>query len=205
MADYIPIDDAGDPRIADYLNIRDRDLKDGHGGRFVAEGETVLAVLLGQARYRAASLLIAESRVASLLARIDAGHDGPVYVARQGLMDAIVGFPIHRGILALAERGALPSPGDLLAGTAGPVLGLVGIANHDNMGGLFRNAAAFGAGAVLLDDTCCDPFYRKAIRVSVGGVLKTPFARAGSGIALVERLRAAGIRPIALSPRGIGS
>jgi tRNA G18 (ribose-2'-O)-methylase SpoU len=81
-------------------------------------------------------------------------------------------------------------------------VGLVGIANHDNMGGIFRNAAAFGADAVLLDDTCCDPLYRKAIRVSVGAALTTPWARAGDGAALAGRLAAAGCQVVALSPKG---
>ncbi|MBA4787726.1 MAG: RNA methyltransferase, partial [Brevundimonas sp.] len=75
-----------------------------------------------------------------------------------------------------------------------------GVGNHDNMGGLFRNAAAFGARAVLLDDLCCDPFYRKAIRVSVGAVLRTPFAVGTRASALVEALRAAGVEVLALTP-----
>src|SRR5262249_12361266 len=82
------------------------------------------------------------------------------------------------------------------------VVGLVAIANHDNMGGLFRNAAAFGADAVLIDETCCDPLYRKAIRVSVGADMTTHFARAGAAEELVEELHAAGFRLLALSPAG---
>jgi tRNA G18 (ribose-2'-O)-methylase SpoU len=82
------------------------------------------------------------------------------------------------------------------------VVGLVGIANHDNMGGLFRNAAAFGADAVLLDEGCCDPLYRKAIRVSVGAALTVPFARAGGAAALATALEARGFSVVALSPRG---
>jgi tRNA G18 (ribose-2'-O)-methylase SpoU len=82
------------------------------------------------------------------------------------------------------------------------VLGLFGIANHDNMGGLFRNAAAFGVSAVLLDAQCCDPLYRKAIRVSVGGVLITPFARLAPGEDPIALLQGFGFSPIALTPRG---
>jgi tRNA G18 (ribose-2'-O)-methylase SpoU len=94
----------------------------------------------------------------------------PAYVAPQDVLSAIAGFPIHRGVLAMGRREADASAGELLAGL-GPgatVLGLVGLTNHDNVGGIFRNAAAFGADAVLLDQTSCDPLYRKAIRVSVG-------------------------------------
>ena len=70
------------------------------------------------------------------------------------------------------------------------------------MGGIFRNAAAFGADAVLLDETCCDPLYRKAIRVSVGASLIVPFARVRGPSRLLDVLVEAGFEPIALSPRG---
>ena len=95
------------------------------------------------------------------------------------MLDGIVGFPIHRGILALGRRAPLPSADDLLAGLGHPALIVMlhGIANHDNVGAIFRNAAAFGADAVLLDGETCDPLYRKAIRVSVGASLIVPFAR----------------------------
>jgi tRNA G18 (ribose-2'-O)-methylase SpoU len=82
------------------------------------------------------------------------------------------------------------------------MLALVGVANHDNMGGLFRNAAAFGADAVLLDATCCDPLYRKAIRVSVGAALKVPFARLPPDEDIVAVLERAGFTPLALTPGG---
>jgi len=115
----------------------------------------------------------------------------------------VVGFPIHRGILALVRRPERSAEA-VIAGLPARalVVALVGVANHDNMGGVFRNAAAFGADAVLLDDTCCDPLYRKAIRVSVGAALTVPFARAGSAEAMAERLAAAGFELAALSPRG---
>ena len=103
----------------------------------------------------------------------------PVYVASRAVIDAVAGFPMHRGVLAIGRRREedtlrhaclRPCPARAL------VVVLVGISNHDNIGAIFRNAAAFGADAVLLDETCCDPLYRKAIRVSVGAALKIPFA-----------------------------
>jgi tRNA G18 (ribose-2'-O)-methylase SpoU len=197
----IPIDDPGDPRVAPFMNVRDRDLNDGHGGRYIAEGESVLAVALAERRHPIEALLVADNRLATL-ADWPVDPDLPVYVASQTVMDAIVGFPIHRGLLGVGRRGELPDAARLLDAEPRLVLGLVGIANHDNMGGICRNAAAFGAGAVLLDDTSCDPFYRKALRVSVGGVLKLALGRAGSGLAMVEALAAAGYRPLGLSPRG---
>ncbi len=119
-------------------------------------------------------------------------------------MDRIVGFPIHRGILAIGRRGPDVSPQELLGGLPADslVVGLVGITNHDNVGGIFRNAAAFGVDAVLLDSACCDPLYRKAIRVSVGASLLVPFARAGPDGDMVGELLNVGFEIAALSPRG---
>ena len=184
--------------------MRERDLV-GREGLFVAEGEVVLRVLARSALAAPVSLLIAEKRQAALAEIIEALPEGvPVYVAGQAAMDAVVGFPIHRGILALGRRvGALPAA-ELLAGLPSEALVLVlcGIANHDNMGGLFRNAAAFGADAVLIDADSCDPLYRKAIRVSVGAALTVPFARIAADEDPVALLAAEGFEPLALSPRG---
>ena len=201
---HIPITSPDDPRIAAYHSIRERDLT-GREGLFIAEGEVVLRLLARSQMMETVSVLIAEKRLeglAEVLAPLPAGT--PVYTANQQVMDAIVGFPIHRGILALGRRRTAPSASELLADLPerALVLCLVGIANHDNMGGLFRNAAAFGASAVLLDTDCCDPLYRKAIRVSVGAVLTTPFAKLAPGEDMVEILRSHGVTPLALSPSG---
>jgi len=198
----IPVTDPADPRLAPFMNVRDRDLQKSHGDAFIAEGESVLAVFLSEgSRFRPEALLIADNRVETVLA-LSPSDDLPIFVAEQHVMDAIVGFPIHRGLLGLGRRRTQPTIADLLADRPRVVVGLHGIANHDNMGGIFRNAAAFGAGAALLDATCCDPLYRKAIRVSVGGVLKVPFTRLAPGTGLAASLVAAGYRPLALSPRG---
>ena len=184
--------------------MRERDLV-GRQGLFVAEGEVVVRVLARSPLVRPQSLLLAQKRAAALADVIDMlPHDVPVYTAGQAVMDAVVGFPIHRGVLALGRRAAAPSADELLAGLPDEALVLVlsGIANHDNMGGLFRNAAAFGADAVILDPTCCDPLYRKAIRVSVGAALRTPFARLGEDEDLLAVLEARGFQPLALSPAG---
>jgi tRNA G18 (ribose-2'-O)-methylase SpoU len=200
----IAISDPDDLRIEPYRAVKERDLL-GRQHRFIAEGEVVLRVLLGQSRFEAESLLLAEGRVESLG---DVLHllpqEVPIYVASRQVMDAIVGFPIHRGILAVARRPPLPSAETVLAGLPEKalVVGLVGLANHDNVGGIFRNAAAFGADAVLLDPETCDPLYRKAIRVSVGGALVVPFTRAPSADALLRALEEASFQVIALSPAG---
>lgn len=199
----VRIDDPHDPRLAPYRAVRERDLV-GREGRFVAEGRVVLEKAALAIPEALESVLVAEHRLESL-AGLLAGLPSatPVYAAAQGAMDAVVGFPIHRGILAIG-RSPQRDARDLLAALPDRslVVGLVGIANHDNMGGLFRNAAAFGADAVLLDDTCCDPLYRKAIRVSVGAALTTPFARTGPASAMLDLLGEAGFEAIALSPAG---
>lgn len=184
--------------------MRERDLV-GRQGLFVAEGEVVLRALARSPLMEPLSLLIAEKRLAALADVTAALPDGtPVYVAGQAVMDAVVGFPIHRGMLGLGRRRTIPRVQDLLAGLPDEalVLALSGIANHDNMGGAFRNAAAFGVNAVILDASCCDPLYRKAIRVSVGATLLTPFARLDDGEDLLDVLAAEGFEALALSPRG---
>ena len=203
MAVVIPIADPQDPRIEPYRAVRERDLV-GRAGLFVAEGRVVLQKLVREARHPIRSLLVAERRLASLAELIALLPPAVrVYAAAQAVIDEIAGFPMHRGILAIGERRS-QDPERLLEGLGANalVVGLSGIANHDNMGGVFRNAAAFGADAVLLDATCCDPLYRKAIRVSVGAALTVPFARLGPDQDLVATLAGAGFEVVALSPRG---
>jgi tRNA G18 (ribose-2'-O)-methylase SpoU len=204
VARLVAIDDPDDERIAAYRDVRERDLV-GREGLFIAEGEVVLNVLVRRAPDRIVSLFLAEKRVPALHGLLDLlAEDVPVYVAKQAAMDAIAGFPLHRGMLALGRRAQEPWAGALLASVPGRarVVALFGIANHDNMGGIFRNAAAFGVDAVLLDADCCDPLYRKAIRVSVGAALIVPFARLRrdeDALALFDRH---GFTALALSPSG---
>jgi tRNA G18 (ribose-2'-O)-methylase SpoU len=201
----IAISDPDDLRIEAYRAVRERDLI-GRQHRFIAEGEVVLRVLLRQqSRFEVESVLLGEGRVQGLNDALRLlPPEVPVYMANRTVMDAIVGFPIHRGILAVARRPMLPPVDALLANLpeTALVVGLIGLANHDNVGGIFRNAAAFGASAVLLDQETCDPLYRKAIRVSVGGALVVPFTRAPSADALVQALAEASFDVIALSPSG---
>lgn len=204
----VAIHDRDDPRVAAYRDVRERDLVGRHGA-FIAEGEVVLRLLAADGArrtgHRLGSVLLSETqagRLAGLIARLP--PDVPVHVAAQAVMDAIAGFPIHRGILALG-RAADPVPADerlAALGSRALVVAALGITNHDNMGGLFRNAAAFGADLILLDAAACDPLYRKAIRVSVGASLSVPFARIADGMALLDLLDAHGFTALALSPAG---
>ncbi|GAB5506715.1 MAG: RNA methyltransferase [Rhizobiaceae bacterium] len=204
MASTIEIDSADDPRIAGYLNIRDRDLAR-DDGLFIAEGKVVLRVLFEERRFEPVSVLTLENRlegISDILSK--APSDLPVYVAPAAVMDAIAGFHMHRGVLALARRRAPQPVAEMIAALPenALVVALVGISNHDNVGGIFRNAAAFGADAVILDATSCDPLYRKAIRVSVGGVLKIPFTVGPDWRTLFDALDTRGFRQLALTPSG---
>ena len=151
----IRIEDADDPRIAEFQAVRDRDLT-GRGGRFIAEGTVVLRMLAQAHRAKsgfvAEKLLLLENRVSGLediLGRFP--DDVPVYVASSAVLDRIVGFHLHRGVLAIGRRAEEPSIADLLQNLPEKalVVAAFGISNHDNIGSIFRNAAAFGADAVI--------------------------------------------------------
>lgn len=204
----VRIEAPDDPRIAGFVSIRERDLTGRHG-RFIAEGTVVLRMLAAAHRagrgIEAEAILLLESRVDGVGAILaDFPVHVPVYVANAAVFDAIAGFNMHRGVLALGKRDHAPKMEALLGGLPEKslVLAACGISNHDNMGSMFRNAAGFGADAVLMDETSCDPMYRKAIRVSVGSVLTMPFARDGSATALIECLQRHGFSIWGLSPRG---
>lgn len=203
----VAIHHAGDSRIEAFRDIRERDLS-GRGG-LIAEGTVVVEQLLQSTRFEATSLLILRNRLGGLgplLAKVP-GHV-PVHVAERSVMDEIAGFAIHRGVLAHGrriERADGLSMGQALteiAASGAPVVVAVGIANHDNIGAIFRNAAAFGAGLVLLDGESCDPLYRKAIRVSAGSVLHVPFERVTGAAEAQVVLEKAGFVCLALTPRG---
>lgn len=200
----IRITDAGDERIADFKDIRERDLV-GRSGRFIAEGTVVLRMLAQSSRFSAEKILLLENRVGGIEDILESfDPDTPIMVCERRVIDAIAGFPMHRGVLAI---GRSEPPQDLAQALAGLkddalVLACHGISNHDNMGGLFRNAAAFGVDLVCLDGQCCDPLYRKSIRVSVGAVLTVPYARGGGVDEMVDTLQRTGFGLLALSPHG---
>lgn len=209
----VRIDRLDDPRLDEYRNVRDADLIR-RRGVFLAEGRFILRqVLAPGGRFRPRSALLTPAAMESLAEVLPALGTAPVYLVEQPLMNGIVGFDIHRGCLAAIERGDDLSMETLLAGIPeGPAVLLVldELTNHDNVGGLFRSAAAFGAAGALLAPRCCDPLYRKCVRVSMGGVLRVPFARwpgppelvddPTQGAAVKAALHAAGFTMFALDP-----
>jgi tRNA G18 (ribose-2'-O)-methylase SpoU len=189
-----------DPRIAPYRSVADAELVRSLG-LFVAEGRLVVRRVLGDGRYRIRSILVNESALKELRPLIEGLPAAPAILqcdTRDFL--PITGFDFHRGCLALVERPAPVAVNDLIA-DARRIVVLDGVTNADNVGGVFRNAAAFGADAVVLSPTSCDPFYRKAIRTSMGAVLGVPFARAEAWPADIGLFRAAGLTVAALTPR----
>jgi tRNA G18 (ribose-2'-O)-methylase SpoU len=196
----IRIDGPSDSRLADY-----RLLADGAAirarGLFVAEGRLVVARLIRDPHYSIRSVLVSDAAGHALATAFDALPAGiPVYTCEAGQLASITGIDFHRGCLALVERPAPPSVSELLSGTRTVVI-LEGVANPDNVGGVFRNAAAFGADAVLLSPGCADPLYRKAVRTSMAATLRVPFARADSWPDALDDVRRAGLTIVALSPR----
>ncbi|MEM0898513.1 MAG: RNA methyltransferase [Pseudomonadota bacterium] len=200
----ITITSAEDPRVSAYKNIRERDLV-GRQGLFIAEGKSVLAVLVEHQRtFGIQSIFILENRLGSvenILADVD--PKTPIYVASREVMDELAGFAIHRGILAVGVRpNKIDQPPTTEASQRWQtIIAVSALANHDNVGGIFRNAAALGADAVLMDAATCDPFYRKAIRVSVGGVFKVPMHRFETTLAMHNWLDENAFSTFAFTPK----
>jgi tRNA G18 (ribose-2'-O)-methylase SpoU len=194
----ILLNGAADPRVADYAAVADSELGR-RRGVFVAEGRLIVRRLIEGRLATVQSVLVsptAHQELRSTFDRLD--PTVPVYVCPAQFFRDITGFNIHRGCLALANRPVQLSASDVLGGAC-LVLLLESIANPDNVGGIFRNAAAFGADAVLLDAITCDPLYRKAIRTSMGASLCVPFARVDWQACLAE-VRAAGFSIVTLTP-----
>ncbi len=195
-----PITSAADPRVSDYTKLSDRvGIKQFQ--RFIAEGDLVIRHLL-ESTYRVRSVFIADywlPRAEKVLH--DLSPDIPVYIAPEPILDAIVGFKFHRGMLACGETGTLPTIPELLS-RAQTLIILEELSNHDNVGSIFRTASALGGphATVIVSADSCHPMYRKSIRVSMGHVLRIPFSISESLPQDLPLLHAAGFTTIALTP-----
>jgi tRNA G18 (ribose-2'-O)-methylase SpoU len=198
----IEVDDPADPRLGDYVGLTDSVRRVKHepaAGFFLAEGQLVMRRAV-QAGCPPRSLLLAPNRVEDLLPELTV-LDCPVYVASAEVLHAVTGFHVHRGALGSFGRLPVPTAADLLA-TAHRILVLEEVNSPTNLGAIFRSAAGLGMDAVLLSPTCCDPLYRRAVRVSMGEVLAVPYAYLDRWPAGLAEVRAAGFQVLALTPAG---
>jgi tRNA G18 (ribose-2'-O)-methylase SpoU len=196
----IAIHSADDPRIADYVDLSDPELRrrvESRDGFFIAEGALVVRTLLSTS-HRVRSVLVTPKQHALLADTLDS-LDAPVYVVTPAVMKQTVGFDLHRGAVAAADRYPLPSVDSVLEG-ATRVAVLERVNDHENLGALFRNAAAFGIDAVLLCPECSDPLYRRSVRVSTGHVLTVPWTRAAPWPDAIDALAARDFTVLALTP-----
>ncbi len=198
----VSIDDPRDPRLRDFHAVPDPVLLR-RRGLFVAESRFVVRELLAHPRLATQALLATPAALDSLGDLLDARtlDTLPVYVAPPPVLKQVTGFRVHRGCLAIGERPSPATDADLPAlATARLVVVLEQVGNPDNLGSIFRNAAAFGAPCVLLSPGCCDPLYRKAIRTSIGATLRIPYGEMTEWPDGLDRLRAHGYTTVALSP-----
>lgn len=198
----IPIAAIDDPRVAPFRHVPDptrvRDQ-----GVCIAEGRVVVRQVLGADAFHVQALLVTETALRALEGALAGlAEPPPVYVANRALLREIGGFDFHQGCLGLVERPPLADIGSVIRAVEAPrpVIVLEQVGNPDNIGGIFRNAAAFGAAAVLLSPGCSDPLYRKAIRTSIGTTLSVPFAVVDEWPRGLGRLRGRGYHLVALTP-----
>jgi tRNA G18 (ribose-2'-O)-methylase SpoU len=195
----VEIDSAGDPRLADYRDLRDVQLRqsiEAEHGLFLAEGEKVVRRAV-QAGYAPRSFLMAP-RWLDGLADVLALSDAPVYVVSEALAEEVTGFHVHRGALASLHRRPLPPVADVLAG-ARSVLVLEDLVDHTNVGAVFRSGAALGFDAVLVAPRCADPLYRRSIKVGMGAVFQLPWTRLPDWYDALPAISTAGFTTVALT------
>lgn len=203
MARVVPVHDRDDPRLVEVSGLNDaqaRAVTEAEHGCFVVEGLLVLEAVVLQSPYRLRSVLVSESKLPRVL-DVLGDLDVDVYVGTPALLESVTGFPIHRGIIASAARIPLPGVSDLVRDARRLVV-VEGLNDHENMGAIYRNAAAFGIDAILLDPTAADPLYRRSVRVSMGHLLRVPWTRTDALPGGLEPLRAAGFTTVALTPAG---
>jgi tRNA G18 (ribose-2'-O)-methylase SpoU len=196
MARVVRVDDPGDPRLRDFTDLRDvqlRSLREPAEGLFLAEGDATIRRAL-EAGYEPRAVLCTERWLAPL-ADVLEPIDIPAYVVDRDTLGVTTGFPVHRGALASFRRRPVPDASELLE-TASRVVVLEDLSDHTNLGAVFRCAAALGWDAVLLTPRCADPLYRRAVRTSMGAVFGVPWSRVDGP----RPIRDAGLTLAALTP-----
>ena len=195
----VELDDPDDPRLADYRDLRDVELRkslEAEHGLFLAEGEKVVRRAI-EGGHEARSFLMAPRWLDGLGDVLDRSS-APCYVLPEALIEQVTGFHVHRGALASLRRQPLPSVDDVLAG-ARSVLVLEDLVDHTNVGAVFRSGVALGMDAVLLAPRCADPLYRRSVKVAMGAVFATPWTRLPDWYDALPQLSAAGYTTVALT------
>ncbi len=199
MVTYVEIDDPADPRLADYRDLRDVELRkhlETERGLFLAEGEKVVRRAL-EAGFAPRSFLMAQ-RWLSGLSDVMSDSDVPCYVVSEQLAEDVTGFHVHRGALASLHRRPLPSLDEVLDG-ARTVLVLEDVVDHTNVGAILRSGAALGIDSVLLSPRCADPLYRRAVKVAMGAVFSLAWTRLPDWYDALPELAARGFTTVALT------
>ncbi|MGW2895307.1 TrmH family RNA methyltransferase [Streptomyces sp. NPDC001212] len=200
MADLITVEDPDDPRLHDYTDLTDVELRrrrEPAEGLFIAEGEKVIR-RARDAGYEMRSMLLSAKWVDAMRDVIDE-LTAPVHVVSPELAERVTGYHVHRGALASMQRKPLPTAAEVLR-TARRVAVMESVNDHTNIGAIFRSAAALGMDAVLLSPDCADPLYRRSVKVSMGAVFSVPYARLGTWPRGLDAVREAGFTLLALTP-----
>jgi tRNA G18 (ribose-2'-O)-methylase SpoU len=201
MAALIDVADAADPRLSDYVSLRDVQLRqslEAAHGFFIAEGEKVVRRAIA-AGYEPRSFLMSRRWLDGLRDELEGAGDVPCYVVTDELAEEVTGFHVHRGALASMRRRPLPSVDEVIGG-ADRIAVLEDIVDHTNVGAILRSAAALGVGGVLLSPRCADPLYRRSVKVAMGAVFSVPWTRVDDWYDTLPRLAAAGFTTVALTP-----
>jgi tRNA G18 (ribose-2'-O)-methylase SpoU len=199
VAELVELSDAADPRLHDYRDLRDVQLRtslEAEHGLFLAEGEKVVRRAV-EAGYTPRSFLMAP-RWLDNLADVLASSGAPCYVVSEQLAEEVTGFHVHRGALAALERRPIP-PVESVIADARTIVVLEDVVDHTNVGAIMRSAAALGAEAALLSPRCADPLYRRAVKVSMGSVFSLPWTRITDWYDALPQLSAAGFTTVALT------
>lgn len=199
MAELTHVDDLDDPRLGDYVRLRDVQLRtklESEHGIYLAEGEKVVR-RAAEAGHQVRSFLMAPRWLDGLADVLEAS-EAPCFVLGEGQIEQLTGFHVHRGALAALERPE-PSSVDDVLGSARRVVVVEDLVDHTNIGAVFRSVAALGFDAVLLSPRCADPLYRRSIKVSMGAVFRLPWARIEDWYGAPTLLRHAGFTSYAMT------
>jgi tRNA G18 (ribose-2'-O)-methylase SpoU len=199
VAHLVRVDDLSDPRLRDYVDLRDVQMRLKHeveAGIFLAEGEKVVR-RAAESGHEVHSFLMAPKWIDGLSDILDA-TDAPCFVMEERDIEKVTGFHVHRGALAALVRKPLPTPSEVLT-NAKRVVVIEDLADHTNVGAIFRAVAALGFDAILLSPRCADPLYRRAIKVAMGAVFWLPYARVDDWYGLPTLLREHGFTSLAMT------